>query len=321
MPGFVQSGRAAVALSPYNSRHGRRPAKWHVPGRFPSGVKEACRDVCGDSLRSGRAVDRPPESGRRTDSDSSRARLPRSAAAMLATHAWSRLPATASPEEVAARIESRGGPGIERIRRRLRGDPDTIVATALQKDPSRYASAEQLAADIDRHLTGRPVAARPDPLHAPAIPATAPSVRPQRTRVKEEESAEVGSALALLAGLSADLGDCAGSRDRALQALVIQEHVLTPENPELASRRGEVARSHFSLGELDEARAALERALEIKERELGPDHRDLGSPLNNLAILHWQQGELEAAKPLFERALALWERDLGPEHRSVAHVL
>jgi eukaryotic-like serine/threonine-protein kinase len=47
-------------------------------------------------------------------------------------------------------------------RRRIRGDLDTIVAMAMRKDPEvRYATAEQLAADIRRHLAGLPVSGQP----------------------------------------------------------------------------------------------------------------------------------------------------------------
>jgi serine/threonine-protein kinase len=50
-----------------------------------------------------------------------------------------------------------------RIRRQLRGDLDTIVLTAMRADPvRRYGSAEQLDGDIERHLSGLPVSARPD---------------------------------------------------------------------------------------------------------------------------------------------------------------
>jgi eukaryotic-like serine/threonine-protein kinase len=45
--------------------------------------------------------------------------------------------------------------------RDLRGDLDTIVMTALQKEPARrYATVAALAADLVRHLEGRPVTAR-----------------------------------------------------------------------------------------------------------------------------------------------------------------
>ncbi len=50
----------------------------------------------------------------------------------------------------------------DRLRRRLRGDLETIAAKALEKDPrSRYASVNEFAADLRRHLDGEPVHARP----------------------------------------------------------------------------------------------------------------------------------------------------------------
>lgn len=50
-----------------------------------------------------------------------------------------------------------------RLRRRLSGDLDAILLTSLRKEPRRrYASAEQFAADIDRHLRGVPILARRD---------------------------------------------------------------------------------------------------------------------------------------------------------------
>jgi eukaryotic-like serine/threonine-protein kinase len=51
----------------------------------------------------------------------------------------------------------------EKLRRRLRGDLDTILLMALRKEPARrYPSVEQLASDVRRHLEGLPVRARPD---------------------------------------------------------------------------------------------------------------------------------------------------------------
>ena len=53
----------------------------------------------------------------------------------------------------------------EPVARKLRGDLDTIVLKALQRDPRRrYGSAEQLSADIQRHLDGMPIQARPQTL-------------------------------------------------------------------------------------------------------------------------------------------------------------
>jgi eukaryotic-like serine/threonine-protein kinase len=57
-------------------------------------------------------------------------------------------------------IESQEGPAS--VRKRLRGDLNTIVLTALEKDPvRRYISVEQFSDDIRRHLSHIPIQARP----------------------------------------------------------------------------------------------------------------------------------------------------------------
>ena len=66
---------------------------------------------------------------------------------------------SASAESIAA---ARGLTPNE-LRRRLRGDLDTIVLAALRKEPERrYDTAAALAADVRRHLEGRAVHARGD---------------------------------------------------------------------------------------------------------------------------------------------------------------
>ncbi|GAB5535212.1 MAG: hypothetical protein Rubg2KO_14610 [Rubricoccaceae bacterium] len=54
------------------------------------------------------------------------------------------------------------GASRDALARTLKGDLDTIVMTALEKDPARrYASAEQLGDDLQRHLARLPIRARP----------------------------------------------------------------------------------------------------------------------------------------------------------------
>jgi serine/threonine-protein kinase len=66
-----------------------------------------------------------------------------------------------SDEKLPARSGA-GAPARQRARM-LRGDLDTIVLKALKKSPSdRYSTVDAFAADIDNHLAGRPVHARPD---------------------------------------------------------------------------------------------------------------------------------------------------------------
>jgi serine/threonine-protein kinase len=57
------------------------------------------------------------------------------------------------------------GPGLSpaQLEKRLRGDLDVIVATALQREPSRrYQTAAAFADDLHRWLEGRPITARAD---------------------------------------------------------------------------------------------------------------------------------------------------------------
>jgi serine/threonine protein kinase/tetratricopeptide (TPR) repeat protein len=66
---------------------------------------------------------------------------------------------TVTPQSVSITRDSEP----EKLRRRLRGDLDTIVFMAMRKEPQRrYASVEQLSEDVLRHLEGRPVIARTD---------------------------------------------------------------------------------------------------------------------------------------------------------------
>jgi len=118
-------------------------------------------------------------------------------------------------------------------RRRLRGDLDAIVLTALRKDPAhRYAEAGQLADDIDRHLKGLPVRARG---RAPGtrlrafarrhrvslaaagagmlLGAAALAISPVRTRFAAAESNAASAVLAI--GRIADYRDGAGRESSA----------------------------------------------------------------------------------------------------------
>jgi hypothetical protein len=58
-----------------------------------------------------------------------------------------------------------GGAAVDRLRKRLRGDLDSILLTALRKEPARrYSSVDALSEDLRRHLEHIPVNAREDTL-------------------------------------------------------------------------------------------------------------------------------------------------------------
>jgi serine/threonine-protein kinase len=63
------------------------------------------------------------------------------------------------------RIAELHGPGLSpaQLERKIRGDIDVIIATALQREPSRrYPTAAAFADDLRRWLDGRPITARAD---------------------------------------------------------------------------------------------------------------------------------------------------------------
>lgn len=75
------------------------------------------------------------------------------------------------------------------FRRRLSGDVDAIVLKALSKEPARrYASVDQLSADIRRYLSGLPVLARRDS-----------AVYRAGKFVRRHRAASIGAALVMLA--------------------------------------------------------------------------------------------------------------------------
>ena len=75
-----------------------------------------------------------------------------------------RLPYTISKKlhEAIQAIREEDPARLSSIEPELRGDIETIVAKALEKDKTRrYASAAELAADIQRYLNDEPIVARP----------------------------------------------------------------------------------------------------------------------------------------------------------------
>ena len=66
--------------------------------------------------------------------------------------------ATADPQAAEMR-----GAAIEKLRRQLGGDLDTILGKALKKNPhERYASVTAFGEDLERYLKHEPISARPD---------------------------------------------------------------------------------------------------------------------------------------------------------------
>ncbi len=237
------------------------------------------------------------------------------------------------------------------LRRRLRGDLDRIVLMALRKEPvRRYASAKDLADDIERHLAGHPVQARGDSF------AYRSSKFIRRNRIAMVSA--VALVLALAFGVVAARHGEALAREQALHARVeaqsfkdiaafLMDAFLTSSastdgvEREAQRRRillhadrvrreyadqdhlranlldslGQVAQR---LGQFDGAETLAAEAAAIRARTFGEDDLEYALSLRTLGQLRFAKGELALAAELFARALAL-HRAHGPEtHSDVA---
>ncbi len=197
------------------------------------------------------------------------------------------------------------GTDHQRLRRQLRGDLDTIVMTALQKDPARrYASAGAFLDDLRKYRSGMPISARPD------------SVAYRTNRFVRRHAIGVTATVLVLISLVAGL-------------------IGTAWQARLASREArkaqEVSRFLASLfGVVDPARAngrqvtakdLLDRGAERIETELATQPDIQADMMLLLGRIYKDLGEYDQAQPLLERALALRRSTDGGNVSASADVL
>ena len=241
-----------------------------------------------------------------------------------------------------------------RVRRRLRGDLDRIVLMALRKEPERrYASAGQLAEDLERHLAGLPMRAQRDTVWYRARKFVA------RNRVLVGAGSLLVALLALLT-ISASLQArrVARARDRAETEGRMAESVIRMltdlferSNPtvvpggdtirvaallEEGERKVDAltaepllqARMWRVLGNMHAARARYPRAETLlrrsyeRQRELGaPDQAQIAWTYHELArVVALVRGN-EVARPMFDSSVTWLRRALGNAHRDIEEVM
>ncbi|MEM1178449.1 MAG: tetratricopeptide repeat protein [Acidobacteriota bacterium] len=230
--------------------------------------------------------------------------------------------------------------------RSLRGDLDSIVATALAKEPERrYGSAEALAQDLTRHLDGLPVLARGDS----ALYLAGRFVRRHRLPVTIALIAFIGQAVLIL-GLVLQRAETLRERDRA--TAVTETLVEIFENADPGRSRGDdlparevldsgrdriagladqpelqadlevtMGRVYTSLGLSPLASELLESALETRRSLHRGDHPEVAE-----AMELWAQALHDADRPaeatgLLEDAVSMRRRLHGANAPEVAAAL
>ena len=232
-------------------------------------------------------------------------------------------------EEIAAARRARPG----ELRRKLRGDLDTLVLTALRKEPHRrYRSVDELAADVERYLGAFPISARRE---------TALYSAGKLARRHPIGTALAGLALSLIAVLFAGVLDqrdrAERERDKAQLAMSFLVDVFEQADPyqrgagdvsarellDTGVRRASrdlagdpevqatlldaLGRAALGLGHADQAEPALRRALALR-RKTARGSLELADSLESVAWLDFLQGDYSAAETLYREALGLRRR-------------
>jgi len=202
-----------------------------------------------------------------------------------------------------------------KLARRLRGDIDTIVGKALQKDPSRrYASVESMAADIRRHLDGLPVLARP------------PSWRYRSTKFVSRHrlalAATGGVMASLLLGLGAALWQAQEARGQAERAQVQAQRAQAVQDVLLSIFKAN------SLQQPDPVRARqttardlLDIGAETAVRSLGGAPEAQDAVLDTLADMYYQLDLGEQAARMRGARVAALKKAHGELDPRVARAL
>ncbi len=240
------------------------------------------------------------------------------------------------------------------LRDELRGDIETIVLKALEKQRDRrYRTAGELGDDLGRYLRTELILARPPSLAyqiqvfarrnrslvvaaglvfaACAIgfaTSTYLYVREERARASAIVARAQAEAVTqflneTLTGANPDL-----SRGPQLTVLEMLHRAAQkvegtfPDQPLVeAALRRTIGNTYRALSKYEEAQKHLSRALELRRSSLPEESVEVAESLNDMGEWFHHTGNKSAAEPLYEQSLAIRRRLLGSEHRDVAQSL
>lgn len=240
---------------------------------------------------------------------------------------------------------------LSSVDRAYRGDIETIVSKALEKDKERrYSSAAALADDIRRYLRDEPIVARP------------PSTVYQLTKFARRNKALVTGVAAvfvvLVLGVIGSSWEAVRARraqkeaeqqtaiaravndflhnDLLGQASVFNQSKPDPNisvrtvldraaaniggkfkgQPEVeASIRETIGTTYFSMALLPQAQQQMQRALALSSRALGWDHPLTLAIMTNLGVVYLQLGKYAEAEKLLSQAAEPDRLGLGKQRR------
>jgi serine/threonine-protein kinase len=236
---------------------------------------------------------------------------------------------------------------VEQLRKELAGDLDTIILTALRKEPERrYGTVRQFSEDIDNYLTDQPVLARRDsmPYRASkffrrhrvpvAVGAAAFGLvvalvafytfrlaeERDRATLEAEKSAEVSTFLSDLFRSSSPFEFLGGTPDAVdlLERGVERADELEGQPLLQANLYRVMARSFFYLGQYERSTRLFETAISILRNTPGAEPLELATALRDYAEQLSVTNRNDEGLPLIQEALALKRSILGPQNEDIA---
>ena len=229
-------------------------------------------------------------------------------------------------------------------------DLDVLCLTAMQRDPARrYPSVEALIRDLDHHLAGEPLDARPDSLAYRAGKLLKRNARTvlvasgvtlavlglsvfsafRLARARDAVAAEASRTqriqqfmLQLLEGGTGEVGPSADVRvvdilDRGVREARSLEGEPAVE-AELLQTLGGIAQN---LGRLEQAEELLDRALQLRRGVFGQDHPEVARSLVASGQLASARGKYDLAEQQIGAGLKMLRRHRPDEDPEVARAL
>jgi tetratricopeptide (TPR) repeat protein/predicted Ser/Thr protein kinase len=250
---------------------------------------------------------------------------------------------------------------LSSIDQEWRGDLDTIISKAMEKDRARrYQSASELAADIRCHLNDQPIMARPPSwfyqvrkfarrnralvsgvvaafvVLVAGIIATgfALSRETEQRRLKEAEALRARAALSESEAVTQFLVDtlmAADPYEESRRDVLVREVMDRAaesvgrefaDKPKVEARlRSTIGRVYTSLGEFALAEPQLTAAFSLLKNHSAEDHQRIIRSRGDLAKLYFKQARFQESLDKMNKTLEESRRHLGEDHPDTIRIL
>jgi tetratricopeptide (TPR) repeat protein len=173
--------------------------------------------------------------------------------------------------EAVQAIREQDAAPLSSVSRIYRGDIETIVAKALEKDRERrYSTAADLAADLRRHLEHQPISAKP--------PSTAYQLQKFARRHRGLVIGVAAVFVVLVAGVLVSMSEAARARAAEGRALAAQQEATRDRDRAIKAESQAV--QDRNAAQVSEARAQRDRNAAIEEKKRADREASIAAGVN-----------------------------------------